>query len=217
MTRGCLLPWWIDHKPLVGYGIGRFLKKGSEHEVAVEEPLAIISIIQYFRSKGHTLEGSIRDRLQDKQGMALEEAVLLALTRLLQGKRMLKSIFEFCRPSPPWARCEAQIVARGTSGKFQPFSIDDPSSISSALACNAQTMEDVAHWLREGKEAWCIPGNLMGPDLMARVKLDNGKFLLLVIQGKCHTTGSEHLRATVAADAIRSLDPSRYFWSVVRD
>ena len=58
MTRGHLLPWWIDHKPLVEYGIARFLKKESEHEVAIEEPLAVISIIQYFRSNGYTPSSS---------------------------------------------------------------------------------------------------------------------------------------------------------------
>ena len=222
MTRGHLLPWWIDHKPLVEYGIARFLKKESEPEVAIEEPLAVISIIQYFRLNGYTLEVSIRDRVQDEKGMALEEAVLLVLTRLLQGNRALRSIFEFRGRSPGWARCKAQIVARDTSGNFQPFSIDNPGCISSALACNAQTMEDVTRWLREGKEAWCIPGILMGPDLMARVRFNDERFndekiLLLVIQGKCHTTGSEHLKASVTAQAILSLKPSRYFQSVVRD
>ena len=217
MTRGHLLPWWIDQKPLVEYGIARFLKEESAHEVAVEEPLAVISIIQYFRSNGCTLEGNIRNRLQHNPGMALEEAVLLALTRLLQNERVLMGIFEFYGQRPLWALRTAQIVARDTSGSFRPFSIDDPGSISSALACNAETLEDVTRWLREGKEAWCIPGNLMGPDLMARVRLSNKEVLLLVIQGKCLTDGLESLGADIAAKAIQSLVPSRFFQSLVRN
>ena len=54
VTCGDFLPWWIDQKHLVEYGIARFLAKGSEQQVAVEEPLAVYGILQYFQTNGYS-------------------------------------------------------------------------------------------------------------------------------------------------------------------
>jgi len=79
--------WWTDQEPLVEYGIARFVREGERWKITIEEPLALISIMRYFESNSHTLESHVRSRLQGAQGIALEEAVLLAMTRLLQNQR----------------------------------------------------------------------------------------------------------------------------------
>lgn len=56
----------------------------------------------------------------------------------------------------------------------------------------------------------------MGPDLMTWLRLDDGKYLLLIIQAKCHFSGNKDtVTADVAAKAIRSLIPDNFFasWS----
>ena len=63
----------------------------------------------------------------------------------------------------------------------------------------------VTCWLKDGQAGWCIPGNMMGPDLMARL-LINGKRVLMVIQAKCRTTGNKDktMSANATAEAIIS-------------
>ena len=176
----------------------------------------LLSIIHYFETNFHTLEHSILGRFQDDQGTALEEAVLLGLTRLLQNERQLGDIFEFYGELPPWANCKAQIVAQNPSGGYEAFSIDRPVIPTAIFACSAETPEEVTRWLQSGETGWCIPGRLMGPDLMARLRLSDGNFLLLVVQAKYRSTGNiDTISANVAAHAIRSLDPKEFFGSLV--
>jgi hypothetical protein len=216
--------WYSEQATLVEYGIARFTgnPSGSPNQesakITIEEPLALISVMRYFELNFHTLESNIRRRLQDDKGTALEEAVLLVITKLLQDKRKLSSIFEFYGQSPSWARCTAKIVTRNSSGNYEAFSIDKPINPRSIIAFSANSPEDVTNWLNEGEAGWCIPSRLMGPDLMARLKLSNGKILLLVVQAKCRTTGNiDTVKPEVTVDAIKSLTPERYFGSLVRN
>ena len=56
----------------------------------------------------------------------------------------------------------------------------------------------------------------MGPDLMARLRLSDGRLLLLVIQAKCRSTGNiDTVNADVTASAIWSLIPGAFFCSLV--
>jgi len=218
IMRGDPPMWWSEQESLVEYGVARFVHEGEKSRVAVEEPLALISIMRYFERNSRTLEGHVRRCLQDAQGMALEEAVLLALTRLLQNQRSLSSIFNFYGESPSWASQSAQIVARNSSSNFEAFAIDGPRAIASRFAFTAKDPEDVQCWLESGQAAWCIPGFKMGPDVMARLRLDDGALLLLVIQAKCRTTGNTNsMYPGVSADAIRSLIPHRFYHSLVRN
>jgi hypothetical protein len=89
VTRGEPLS---GQEPLVEYGIARFVLTSSRPRVTVEEPLALASIIRYFESNSHTLDDNVRRRLQDNNGTTFEEAVHLAMARLLQNPRELSSI-----------------------------------------------------------------------------------------------------------------------------
>ena len=207
--------WWKQREALVEFGIARFV---TDQKITVEEPLALISIMRHFESKFYSLEASVRYGygLQDNKGTAFEDTVLLVLTRLLQNERELRHIFQFHGVSPSWARCKAQIVARKSSGDYEAFAIDRPFIPTATFAFSAQSAQDVEHWLRSGEAGWCIPGNLMGPDLMARLRLSDGRILLLVIKAKCHSSGNiDTVCADVTAHAIRSLIPANFFRSVV--
>jgi hypothetical protein len=58
----------------------------------------------------------------------------------------------------------------------------------------------------------------MGPDLMTRVQLSNGRILTLFIQAKCRSEGNiDTVNTSVSAAAIQSLIPSRFFHSLVRN
>jgi len=206
--------WFSEREKLVEYGLARFIGDN----VAVEEPLALVSIVRYFESRHLTLSGNIRKRLQDDKGTAFEELVLLAVTKLLRDGQRLKDVFKFHNQTPSWARCTAQIVTRTSSGDFEEFDIVDgrPLLPSRGVAFYAKGPDDVKRWLESGQTGWCLPGTLMGPDLMAWLRLSNGKALLLVIQAKCHFTGNKDtLSAENTADAIQSLIPSTFFASLV--
>ena len=97
-----------------------------------------------------------------------------------------------------------------------PFSIGNPFDPSLIVAYNAKDPEDVAHWLENGVEGWCIPDERMGPDLIACLELEGGKKLVLFVQCKVHTTRNKTtVRPEVMADAIQSVTPSNFFASLV--
>jgi len=205
--------WFSDHEALVQYGIARFVDENQL--VKIEEPLALVGILHYFDSMKHTIKQNIRSHLQVDKGLWFEEAVLLAVTTLLENPAKLSEIFEFHGQIPEWAHCSARIVTPHPDGTL-PFSIDLPFDPSSIVAYSAKGPEDVTRWLEKGQEGWCIPDMSMGPDLIARLELDNGKRLVLFIQAKCRTTGNiETISAAVTADAIESLIPSKFFASSV--
>jgi hypothetical protein len=129
----------------------------------------------------------------------------------------MTTIFRFEHPIPPWAHCSAQIVTRNSSGDFVDFDIITEQSVSpsASVAFHAEKPEDVEAWLESGQTGWCIPGPLMGPDLIARIRLSTGEFILLVIQAKCHTSKRGTLTPDTAAKAIRSLHPDNLFAGTV--
>ncbi|PVF96380.1 hypothetical protein CPB86DRAFT_874942 [Serendipita vermifera] len=215
LTRGSYPMWYYDKQTLVEYGLARFPEEGK---VEIVEPLAIISIIRYFESKGRTITRNILQSLQDNKGTAFEEAVLWAMTRLLRGQYRLTDILEFKGPAPDWASCTAQIVAR-SSNQFVDFDIitQQLDWSGNSIAIRAITVDQVTSWLKTGEAGWCLPGPLMGPDLMARVRLDNGKIILLVIQAKCHMAGNvQTTAAQVSTSAIESLISKTWYHSIVK-
>jgi len=220
LTRGVFPMWTSDKAPLVEYGIARFVGEPPSNEesaeLSVTEPLALVGIMRYFEAYCHTLESSVSIHLQsDNRGMAFEEAILLALTRMLQNQRDLRDIFGFHDPLPLWADSPAQIVTCNPSGDYEAFSIDRLSAPSSSVAFSAKTPQDVTRWLQRGEAAWCIPCNAMGPDLMTRLQLRDGERLLLVVQAKSYTTRNVSTETT--ASAIKSLIPNNYFRALVRN
>ena len=221
-TQGDVSLWWVEQESLVEYGIAHFLQGpstgGKERQVVVDEPLALLSVTRYFETHSYTLTGNVRQKLQSNKGAAFEEAVLLAMTRLLQGQNRLRDILEFNHETPPWANCTAKIVARNSSGEFEAFAIEGSFNPRSTFAFSAKSPEDVASWLESGVAGWCIPDIQMGPDLMARLQLDDGQLLLLIVQAKCYFSGNiDTLKAEVSAKAIESLIPERFYKSIVRN
>jgi hypothetical protein len=208
--------WMAKWETIVEYGLGRFI---AEKTVVVDEPLALVSILRYFENNDLTLSRKIRGSIQEEKGKAFEELLLVAITKLLRNPQPLNDCVQFHPPVPDWALYTAQIVARNSSGGFEPFDIvdDKPSVPSHRIACRAESVGDVKRWLESGEAGWCIPGNLMGPDLMTRVRLSDGKVLLLVVQAKCFFSGNQHtVTAETTAKAIRSLIPDNFFASLVR-
>jgi len=138
------------------------------------------------------------------------------VTRLLETPAKLSEIFEFHGNIPDWAHCSARIITLHPDAPPLSFSIDNPFDPSSIVAYSAKDPEDVTNWLKYSQEGWCIPSRMMGPDLLARLALDDGRKLLLCIQAKCRSSGSiETVEAEVTAAAIDLLIPRKFFKSLV--
>ena len=218
ITRGVPLSWSADpeHECLVQYGVARFIDT-NEGDIRVEEPLALIGILRHLEEMSHTIERDIKAHFQVNRGLWFEEAVLLTVTRLLEKSATLSNVFEFHGDTPEWAHSSVRIVTRPPHADTSPFSISAPFDPTSIVACSAKDPEAVAHWLREGQGAWCIPAVGMGPDLIAHLELEGGKQLVLFIQAKCRSSGnSETTTADVTVKAIKSLIPEFFFSSLVR-
>jgi hypothetical protein len=214
---------WTNHEELVEYGLAMFIlpqnASGSEPLVTIGEPLALLGITNYLQSKGLTLFSHIQRELSSNQGGGFEEVLVFAITELFQGQHDLKFAFHFLE-TPSWACSKVQIVARSASGTFEAFKGDQLRKPLMEVVFYASTFEDVKDWLEFGGAPWCRPGPSMGPDLLTRVKLDDEKVLLLVIQAKCHLSGNtsgkfDTLTARHTARAIRSVTPGNFFDSEV--
>jgi hypothetical protein len=206
--------WLTGHENLVEYGVARFTRVGEKTGITIEEPVALMNIIRRFESVGYSLTNHVRKCSRNDKGTALEEAVILALTRLLQNNRLLRYILTFYGNSP-WGRLTAQIVMRESSSSFEDF---PPDLLHTNPIFYAKRPVDVRDWIESRKEAYCVPGTLMGPDLITRIRLSNGEVILLFIQVKCHLHGNvDTLDAVVSAHAIRSTIPANFFISFVRN
>ena len=133
ITRGEPLMWWSQQESLVEYGLARFV--GSTNrlsaQITVEEPLALITVMNYLESNPHGLLNNVNQRFQENKGMAFEEVVLLVVT-------ILKDTFELHGQPPSWVERSAQIVARTSGGDYEAFAIDRPVNPGSTFAFGAK-------------------------------------------------------------------------------
>ena len=231
ILKGKIPTWPTDLQSLVEYGLAQF-KDGSEHHklhiesppVQIKEPLALVSITRYLEIRDDSVDEHIRAALQRSlddsgKGVGFERAIILALTRLLQdGNKTLQDILQFHGDKPSWADKTVQIVVQTSASDFQPFSMitDKPVVPSSGITYHARDLQTVHNWVQKGGPGWCIPGALMGPDLLVWVRLCDKKILLLAIQAKCYFTGNNTtLTPSTALDAIRSITPCNFWQSSV--
>ena len=209
-TKGETPGWWKDHSALVEYGIARFVDENDQ--VKIEEPLVLVAISRFFEST-HPIYQTVKTHLQHDPGKAFEAMVLLTMTQLFENPTKLSDVLAFHGDIPSWADLRARIVIRGPSGGYLPFSYHPESMV----AHSGKDPEAVLCWLENSPAGWCCPGNMMGPDLMVRLRLEDGKILLVVIQVKCRSSGNRDgsLSAGVTTAAIESLIPSNFFSPLV--
>jgi hypothetical protein len=217
MTRGVYPMWDKGFRDLVEYGIARFV--GTGDEVNVGEPMSLVSIVRHLETRNLTLEEDIRLMMKANKGQAFEEAVLLSCTRIFGGQgARLDEVFQFYGDTPDWARQVGRIVTLGADGTFQGFNIVNTDAVipSAGVAFYAESPRDVQHWLAAKHHGWCLPGPLMGPDLMAWLQLADGRLILLLEQCKVRLDGNiDTVDADVTAHAIESLSPKNFYVSPV--
>ncbi|KAH9964718.1 hypothetical protein BGW80DRAFT_1347450 [Lactifluus volemus] len=217
ITRGKYPMWYNNHKELVEHGLARFIDRGME-KLDVTEPIALMSALRHFETQGVTLEGHVEGDLQSDKGLGFEEAVLVSCTKLFRQGARLDQVFKFHGETPEWAHQMASIVVRLDDGTFEGFDISNENPVvPPGVAFFAQNPEDVERWMKSMHTGWCVPGTLMGPDLMTWLRLNDGRFLLVLFQAKCHLSGNiDTIAAEETASAIRTLCPANYFSSLTR-
>ncbi|KAG8801183.1 hypothetical protein FRC17_006700, partial [Serendipita sp. 399] len=184
----------------------------EKQAVFIQEPLTLVSIIRWLEGQGKTMEAHLQANLHFEKGTGFEGVILLALTRLLRGEK-LENVFTFHGSTPDWAKIPATLVAK-RSGNYEDAGMlrDDLLFDANGLVTYTRGPIDVQKWLAEGGGTWCLPSNMMGPDLLTHVKLEDGRILLLVIQSKCHFDGNQTtITAAQTSSAIKSLIPADYF------
>jgi hypothetical protein len=172
----------------------------------------------FSRKKKYTLYKNIRRILESEdpsaKGVEFESLVLLSITRLFRSGKALDEVFQFVGPTPDWARQKAQIVVRMEDGTLGAFDLADgePENPSGAAAFYAENPDDVRSWIESTSTGWCVPSRFMGPDLLTRIRLANGRLLLVAFQTKCHINGRlDSLKAACTAEAIQQLNPNNFF------
>ena len=117
-----------------------------------------------------------------------------------------------------WAHQRGYVVSR----KGQELEVSDivngnPVIPSAGVAYYAENPNDVKDWITSKQNIWCIPGRYMGPDLLAWLRLEDGKLLLLLIQAKCYLEGNiDTLVPRATSKAIQSLSTDKFYTASVR-
>jgi hypothetical protein len=199
---------------LVEYGIAQ-LRPDFHGKIC--EPLALVSCVRWFQGQEeHALGDSIRMRLaaSDSRGAAFEELMILYITKTFRQPTRLDAAFDFHGTMPSWASQSAQLVCRVDENEFQPVDLDTATGMTYYASNGAEVMK----WLKDSNAGWCLPGNLLGPDLLVRLQLSSGERILLVAQHKLPfpgNTDSDSLDAETATSAVTSLTSDHWFKNAV--
>ncbi|KAG8815651.1 hypothetical protein FRC18_001409 [Serendipita sp. 400] len=212
LIQGKHLPLYERHRYLIEYGLARFTRTG---EIGIQEPLALVSILQYFQNNDYSLSKYLRTHLQFSRGNAFESIVLFALTELFLRHQRLGDVFAFHDDSCELARSEGSIVRRTSYGDFVPLG-SIPSSPPIQLVTKAGNIREVTSWIQNGTTGWCIPPDYMGPDLLTWIQLTSSRRVLVAIQAKSYFSGNEEtLSAGVMASAIHTINPKVFYSDLV--
>ena len=141
---------------------------------------------------------------QSTKGSAFKEAILLSCTRVFQAWPCLTNVLLFHEKVLDWAHQRACIVSRVGQGlEVSDIVNRNPILPSAGVTYYGKDPDDIKGWITSKRSMWCIPGQLMGLDLMVWLRLDDGKLLLLLIQAKCYLEGNvDTLVPQVTAKAI---------------
>jgi len=203
---------------LVEYGIPQL---GPDFHGKICEPLVLVSCVRWFQGqKEHTLGNSMRLAASDSRGAAFEELMILYITKTFRQPTRLDAAFDFHGTMPSWASQSAQLVCRVDENEFQPADLDTQRPVipGTGMSYYASNGAEVIKWLRDSNAGWCLPGNLLGPDLLVRLQLSSGERILLVAQHESCSSGntdSDSLDAETATSAVTSLTYDHWFKNAV--
>ncbi|KAF7297588.1 hypothetical protein MKEN_01381600 [Mycena kentingensis (nom. inval.)] len=173
------------------------------------------------------VENHFRVKIDDdsSKNNGFESYIALELAKAFAEPRALRDVFTFSDKFPaPWLNQKAQLVAVHCSD-------DDPESLSIyevnwpgrkvpaghlGRTCN---VEETVDWLQNRDSrgaAFCFPDNNMGPDIMAKFRLEDGKLLWVLVQCKNWSAGVKRNGVPdrineKTKEAVRKLAPG-YLW-----
>ncbi|KAG8768995.1 hypothetical protein FRC15_004829, partial [Serendipita sp. 397] len=213
LIQGKQLPLYKRHRYLIEYGLARFTRTG---QIGIQEPLALVSILQYFQNNDYSPSKYLRTHFQFSRGNAFESIVLFALTELFLRQQRLGDVFAFHDDSCELAGSEGSIVRRTSNGDFVPLG-SIPSSPPIRLVTMAGNIREVTSWIQNGTTGWCIPPNYMGPDLLTWIQLTSSRRVLMAIQARSYFSGNEEiLSAGLMASAIDTINPKVFYSDLMR-
>ncbi|KAK6992717.1 hypothetical protein R3P38DRAFT_3081508 [Favolaschia claudopus] len=209
----------------VQWGFARFLPDTTPQNMSsarIDEPLVMLALAQWLSRP--SFHRSIHDSLveginkHDTDGYnGLERYLAYCISGLFSdesGTRFLKDIFSFKSDiHPDWASQRATLVScwrpDATSDDWVEAKVDWNARPGYHLSSKIDA-QDTMDWLEGGSRApICFPDQLMGPDLLFRLRLDNGQKICVAIQ--CKHEGAQKLKSDKLRKGMKSTDPKQYF------
>ncbi|KAF8584064.1 hypothetical protein K439DRAFT_1660894 [Ramaria rubella] len=183
-------------KTWVELGFARFL----DNIVSINENLAILSLARWLEEqRGFTLKDFLNDAVNDStrpqiRGYRFEDVITFHLYSAFQDFVELKKAFNFICPVPEWASQRARLITftRGEDREYQWAGVNSrrlgkPQLSTAPMAVGSSTAdhEAVVSWLEDQKYIPIfLPTDLMGPDHVLLMELEDGRHVWLVIQEK---------------------------------
>ncbi|KAF8169872.1 hypothetical protein K438DRAFT_1982996 [Mycena galopus ATCC 62051] len=219
----------------VQWGFARFCPNTTKDTVAmprIDEPMALLALAQWLNAGWSE---TIHHRLTKTIGWHsatgendLEKYLAFCFAGLFSdqsGSRRLNEIFAFRDGAPTWAQQTATLVSfyknpvGSQKNKTPPEEsvVDWWSRPSYSLGTHpSQPTTATLEWLRHATRVpICFPSQLMGPDLLFILRLQDGKRIWVAVQSKYEN--SSLLSKEKLEEALRSVTPKNYFSSQPKD
>ncbi|KAI3619445.1 hypothetical protein WG66_012792 [Moniliophthora roreri] len=220
-----------------------------EYFVAVDEPLVLLACSAYLNNVGgprarldYSLHGrvmkDIRIYYPSDGRNGFEDCIATYFAMAFAKPTKLSSVFNSVSPrycKQGLLNCRAQIVAYHRSwvdgqniDSWGTYDIRPglEQSLAGCLRSSDMRSDDrdpqsaLLSWLRfEGREAFCFPSNLMGPDILFLLRLTKGEeerdpdyfsYVWVAVQCKNHNS-YKRLPDGALIDAVKTVTPNRFF------
>ncbi|KAF8577725.1 hypothetical protein K439DRAFT_1532343 [Ramaria rubella] len=226
MTGRKVLPTSHEYpKTWVELGFARFL----HNSVSINENLTILSLAQWLEEQcGFTLKDFLNDAVNDLtkpqiQGYMFQDVLTFHLYSAFQDFVKLKKAFNFICPVPEWASQRARLITF-TCGKDREYQwagvnshhLEKPRlpTVPMAVGSSSADNEAVVLWLKDQEYIPIfLPTDLMGPDHILLMELEDGQHVWLVIQVKFVNS----MLATAKLEAaVKTVTPPFLRWDNLR-
>ncbi|EAU81607.2 hypothetical protein CC1G_02623 [Coprinopsis cinerea okayama7 len=209
-----------DEAIYVEYGFARFVDSETK-TVAVDEPLVLLAathwINKHHRSSYKYFAKQIGIHETTSNGFENYIAYCIDMAFSSATPRAVNSVFNFVGEPPLWTNQTAELVAVHrvqTGGEFESSIVKHCASCgpSVTLGLNAETPEETSSWLECRKYApMCFPHNLMGPDVLFVLRLEDQSLVWVALQAKYSQGKNGSLVRSSLRKAIKSVTPSEFF------
>jgi hypothetical protein len=196
-------------KSLVEIGVAFFCKEGST--ATIMEPIAIYSLVNFFKSRGQTVGTYLNTLLTSARGYScgnvFEEIIAWNFFTAFSSGRELRAVFHFCGTPPEWSEECAQLLSISIENNTV-HSTPITTQCAFPFALKAKHETTALDWASNPMGIPILfPDNYCGPDIIMVLETVQTKQRIVVcVQTKFTTEGNISLEK-----ALETVNPEKMY------